>query len=107
MRNARVGLLGEQFKGMGDFAVPFGVLKQSIGIEVIQAGPDKIAPMVPERDDPDVEAEVSRDLERFSAEGLDPESHIRSVCAGIAVRRWIEKEDLAAFSMNFLAMKTA
>ena len=34
-KNARVGIVGESFKGMGDFAVPAEILKDTIGIETI------------------------------------------------------------------------
>jgi L-arabinose isomerase len=56
----------------------------------------------------EVEAEMAEDRGRF--EGTDAsaavaEAHRRSVRMGLAVRRWIERERLAAFSFNFLDMK--
>jgi L-arabinose isomerase len=54
-----------------------------------------------------VQAELAADCERFTGEALRTEAHIRSVRAGLAVRRWIERENLSAFSMNFLAITQA
>ena len=34
MKNARVGIVGEKFAGMGDFQIPYDKLKDLIGIEV-------------------------------------------------------------------------
>ena len=102
MRNARVGRIGMPFAGMGDFAVPDDVLRSTIGIEVVQADPAVIRSLLPAEDDPEVEAEMAQDRRQFDAEGLDPETHRRTVRAGLAVRRWIEQEKLTAFTMNFL-----
>ena len=35
MRRARVGIIGEPFAGMGDFAIDFDVLKKTIGMDVV------------------------------------------------------------------------
>ena len=34
MKNARVGIVGEKFAGMGDFQIPYDKLKDLIGMEV-------------------------------------------------------------------------
>lgn len=107
LRKARAGLIGEQFKGMGDFAVPFKSLKKHIGIEVVKTTSQEIASFIPDPGDPDVKAEISHDLKRFDAQDLDPAAHVMSVRSGLAVRRWIEKEGLTAFSMNFLSIDKA
>jgi L-arabinose isomerase len=43
MKNVRVGIIGKQFKGMGDFQIPFDKLKENIGIDVVQATPEKVS----------------------------------------------------------------
>jgi len=102
MRQARVGIIGAPFPGMGDFAVPFAALRESIGMEVIPAEPSYLAALVPSPDAPTVAEEMAADREAFDTEGLDADSHRESVRAGLAVRRWLEEEDLSAFTCNFL-----
>ncbi len=104
LRLARVGLIGEPFRGMGDFSVSPGLLKETTGIETVLCRPDAIAPLLPAEDDPEVGAEVSSDRRRWGSKLLDPDAHVRSVRAGIAVRQWAEKERLSAFTMNFLSI---
>jgi L-arabinose isomerase len=55
----------------------------------------------------DVEAEISYDCDRFDADALGTEGHLTSIRAGLAVRQWLENENLDAFSMNFLAIDKA
>jgi len=42
MRSARVGRIGEPFRGMGDFAIPPEVIRSTIGIEILECNPDAI-----------------------------------------------------------------
>ncbi len=107
MRTARVGRIGEPFRGMGDFGIPSHVLRTTIGIETLPCDPVVLRSQLPTPNDPEVEAELSADRSRFSTEGLLQESHRRSIQAGIAVRRWVEKEKLCAFTANFLAVDRA
>lgn len=107
MRHARVGRIGKPFAGMGDFAVPDDVLRSTIGIEVVQSDPAVIRSLLPADDDPEVKSEMVADLEAFSAEGLDAEAHRRTTRACLAVRRWIEQEQLTAFTMNFMEIDQA
>ncbi len=103
-RNARVGLIGDPFKGMGDFAVPFEALGEQFGMKVIQRSPAEIAAGISDLDTADVDAEIAYDRDRFNADDLDTAGHHTSVRAGLALREWVEKEKLTAFSMNFLAI---
>ncbi|MFC1719176.1 hypothetical protein ACFL6S_36335 [Candidatus Poribacteria bacterium] len=107
MRNARVGRIGEAFVGMGDFAVEPSVLSKAIGVTVCPTMPQQVAEFLPDDDDPEVEAEVDQDRTRFDVSQVSPESHRLSVRAGLAVRRWIEKESLTALSINFLEITKA
>ncbi|MFC1479449.1 hypothetical protein ACFL6F_02530 [Planctomycetota bacterium] len=103
----KVGLIGEQFKGMGDFQVDFEILKDTFNIEVIQADPNEIASLMPGADDPEVETEISDDLERFETGDLEKEAHLLSVRTGLSVQRWIKEKGLSAFSMNFLSVDSS
>ena len=102
MSHARVGLAGDAFKGMGDFAVPFDVMKSTIGIETVPLDPQVLQSFVPAEDDPAVAEEMVSDLQAFAVQDLDSDVHRRSVRAGLALRRWIESEKLTAVTVNFL-----
>jgi L-arabinose isomerase len=102
MRAARVGCVGPAFAGMGDFAVPASTLRRVIGLTVVQASAAALRPLVPKPADPAVRAELAEDRRCFNARGVDPEAHLRSVRAGLAIRRWMQAERLTAFSANFL-----
>jgi L-arabinose isomerase len=107
MRNARVGRIGEPFAGMGDFSVEPSILREVIGMTVLPATPQQIAEFLPDENDPEVEAEVEQDHARFDVSQVSPESHQLAIRTGLAVRKWIEKENLTALSINFLEITKA
>ncbi|MGQ9632493.1 MAG: L-arabinose isomerase family protein [bacterium] len=106
MRHSRVGQIGPSFESMGDFAVSPDALKR-MGIEVVQCDPAAISPFLPAADSGEVEAEMADNAERFAVEGVGAEAHRRTARACIAVRRWLEREELSAFTVNFLAIDRA
>ena len=103
MRSARVGRIGEPFKGMGDFAVPPEVLAD-LGIRVFPTDFAQLRSLLPPEDDAEVRAEIQADLNRFAHDGVDAAAHLATARASLAVRQWIEKHELTAFSMNFDAI---
>jgi L-arabinose isomerase len=102
LKSARVGQLGPAFTGMGDFAVTPAKLKETLGIETIQADSSLMRSLLSEVSDRAVEAEMSYDREHFLVKDLNPEVHRLTTRAGLVIRRWIEKERLTAFTVNFL-----
>ena len=107
MRAARVGRIGEPFEGMGDFAVEPDELDRTLGVETVPCDMQGMRRLVAKVTDAEVEAEMAENAKRCAAQKLKPEVHRRSVRAGLAVRRWIEKEALTAFTVNFLAIAKA
>lgn len=106
-RQSRVGLLGEPFPGMGDFAVPAADLARIFGIHVIPWDASLVAALLPSEEDPELQAEIAADLARCQVHNLDPTAHLRATRAGLALRRWVEQERLSAFTVNFLAVNSA
>lgn len=92
MTHIRVGKLGGDFDGMGDFKVPEG----TFNMQIVTGGlPD--APSAEE-----IEAELRLDKERFQwDENVTEESFRRTLSASLRVRKWIEKEQLHAFTIAF------
>lgn len=107
MHKARVGRIGDPFAGMGDFAVEARVLEREIGVKTIVCDFAKLSALLPAEDDPAVEAEIKDDREKFEVGELDREAHVRTTRTCLAVRKWIEKEKLTAFTANFLAFGPA
>jgi len=101
MKNGRSGRIGDQFEGMGDFAVEPEILETSMGTYVVQSELSDVGKFLPDENDPEIEAEIEKDNNLFYTHNLDPSLHRLSVINGLALRRWIEKEKLTAFTLNF------
>ncbi len=100
-RQARVGIVGEPFKGMGDFAVPFDVLKREIGMDVIFASSEEVAKLMPALEAPEVQSEIAVDRSRFTSADPSEDALVATEAAGLGLRRWIEQESLSAITINF------
>lgn len=107
IKSARVGRIGEPFKGMGDFAVETGVLEEQIGVKTVVCDFAQLSSLLPKEDDPAIEAEMKDDNEKFRVESVSREAHVRTTRTCLAVRKWIEQEKLTAFTMNFLSFDSA
>ncbi len=101
LRQSRVGIVGKPFKGMGDFAIPFEVLKREIGIEVVATDSEELARLMPSQDSEEVTAEREKDLAAFTRGDCSDEALNNTEAAGLAVRSWLEQKKLSALTMNF------
>ncbi len=107
MRTAKVGLIGEPFRGMGDFEVRADVLEKTIGVQTVPCDRAALCMSVPPPEAPEVQAEMAADAQKFAVEGVSVEAHRRTVRAGLGVRGWIERQGLSAFTFNFLSLDQA
>lgn len=103
LKNARVGLVGQPFAGMGDFVIPFEEMREDLGIEMIPydfAEGEKRIQAVTEQD---IQKEYEADREQFIMDAkLSREVYDRSTRVGLAIRAWAREEKLSAFTINFL-----
>lgn len=104
IKKARVGKLGGSFKGMGDFALPDDVLQSAIGIETIDFNFFEGSKFLHEITDELIENEIERDKTSFIAGYLNEDVYRQSTKANLAVRKWIEKNSLTAFTANFMGI---
>ena len=104
IRRARVGRLGPPFRGMGDFAVQPETLERTLGIKTIVGESELVRTLLAQVDDQVVESEMAYDRDHFDLKDLKPEVHRRSTRAGLVIRRWLETEELTAFTINFMAV---
>lgn len=106
LRRLRVGLLGEPFEGMGDFAVEFDRLREELGPEVVPLEMGRLRALAEEVSTEEVSAAVAETRQRFEVEGsVSEEVLAASVRWALALQRLVEAEGLDAFSMNFLAFR--
>jgi len=104
IRKARVGRIGQPFDGMGDFLVPVEIMRSTIGIETIMYDFSASSALIEAVSDSEINTEIAKDRDKFDVKELDTIVHRRSTTANLAVRKWIEKEKLTAFTVNFLAI---
>jgi len=107
VRNARVGRIGEPFSGMGDFHIPVEVLHSTIGMETVVFDFRTAGALISEISEEEIRSEINYDMLEYVPEGIDSEVHRRSTIANLAVRKWIEREKLTAFTVNFTAIEKA
>ena len=100
LRHARVGIIGTPFHAMGDFAISYPELKETLGIEVVEFDNRAAhAAVIPEQE---ILCEMAEDKKGFTCESFSDEDHYKSTQACLQVRKWLEDNQLTAFSANFL-----
>jgi L-arabinose isomerase len=102
MGRGTVGLMGRSFKGMGDFYTPAAKLKSTVGATVKTLEPETLKGLLAGVTPAAVAAEMAEDRTRFAINGMSEEVHARSARLGLAVRVWVEKQGMCAFTFNFL-----
>lgn len=101
--NMRVGVIGDAFKGMGDFAVPYEELQSKFGIEAFNAEDKEVKKFYDAVTDSEITAEKEENEKRFDFAGEIIESeYSENIKSCLAVRKYIEENNLSAFSVNFL-----
>lgn len=103
LRSARVGIAGEPFKGMGDFAVPYSELRSEIGIETISYDFKWAERQIEEITQEEIESDIQKCRDLFQIDDISQEVWERSEKVNLTIRKWIEKEKLDACTINFLA----
>jgi len=104
IRNAKVGRIGKPFEGMGDFLVPVEVMRKAIGIETVSYDISNSSTLIQAVSEEEINAEINQDIMEYDTTGLNPSVHRRATISNLAIRRWLEKEKLTAFTVNFLAI---
>ena len=107
MRGGRVGLIGEPFAGMGDFAVSPGQLEAAVGARTVPFPAGRLRELLGAITPGETAREREADEARFDLGGLDEAVYLRSLRTDLAVARWVREERLTAFTFNFLAVDRA
>ncbi|MFH1476349.1 MAG: hypothetical protein ABIH24_02490 [Verrucomicrobiota bacterium] len=102
LQHSRVGRIGKSFVGMGDFSVPAAVLKQTLGIQTVPCDCRYLSRICESISMREIDIEIKNNKRQFTAGNGIEKAHQRSVRIGLAVRRWIGREKLTGFTVNFL-----
>ena len=103
LKGTRTGSIGGSFSGMGDFLVTDKEMLDRFGVTVVYAGEGELAALRAGTGKSETEAEAAS--VRAEYEPLEPVSDevlLRTAENCLAVRKWIEKKKLDAFTANFL-----
>jgi len=107
LRSGKALIIGAPFEGMGDFAVEFDVLRDTLGPQARRAPIRELAESVARVTDDQLADEMQKDAERFDASAV-PEDVLReSNRVGLGLRAMLEAEGATAFSMNFQSFDRA
>lgn len=101
LRTMRVLVFGDDFPGMGDFAVEPEVLADELGVTVERAPVAELGSRVRQVSEEELAAEAAADAERFDCSGVPPEVLRASNQVGLAVRGMLAESGAGAFSFNF------
>jgi L-arabinose isomerase len=102
--SSRTGLIGKPFTGMGDFQMPFDLIEDNMGVKIIKCDVPDIFEIYKYINETEIDTEVDIDRSRFVfSKNLDIELYRDSLKTGLALRKWIEKNNLSAFTMNALS----
>lgn len=104
-RNARVGTIGGEFAGMGDFRVSDSVFEE-IGIKSVALTCDDAKEYTSKVTNEEIESLIAQDKEKYIVSDEIPEDFLyNSLRGNLAVRKWIEEKELTAFTANFLTIR--
>lgn len=103
LNGIKVGTYGGEFAGMGDFQAGKRELMEWFGIDLIEADDEEIKAIRAAITDAEVDAEIAFDDANYErAEELNEVNYRENTKDCLAIRKWIDKHGLNAFSMNFL-----
>ncbi len=98
---AKVGIAVKPFEGMGDFAIPYDTLKQTIGMEVVELDPHNM----PSVNEDEIKNEFDADCKKYDMGDVTYEQYKGPHRVALSIRKWLKDNSLDAFTMNFLSTK--
>ncbi len=101
LRRMKVALIGEAFRGMGDFDVSAEFLRRSAGPEIVSIDVKQVGARCAGVTEAEIEREREADQAAFDLVGCSSECLDRANRVGLALRGALEEAGAGAFSMNF------
>ena len=106
-RSARIGMVGGEFEGMGDFRVTEEEYEKKIGAVTVKMTDADAKKYLAALSDAEIDAEIEYDKKRYDVRVRNEANYRDSVRAGLAVRKWMEAEKLDGVTVNFLHVDEA
>lgn len=103
-QGARVGSVGGAFAGMGDFAITPEAFAQKIGAAAVNMSAEDVRRHLAGVTEEQLNAEIAWDKANFTWEITNEEDYRASVLSGLAIRNWVQEQNLSACTVNFLAL---
>jgi len=102
LKGSKVGTIGGSFDGMGDFLISDEELLATFGVTAVYSDGKTLTALQSAVTEEEINAEIEKDLEMCNVMAPFPrDTHEKTVRNCLAVRKWIENEDLGAFTVNF------
>ena len=103
-QHARIGSVGGSFIGMGDFLIDEERYRREIGPTVHYMTPEISRKYLAQVTEAEVDAEIAADRARCRMEIDNEENYRAATRSGLAVRKWMEAEQLNCCTVNFLTL---
>jgi len=105
LRQARVGVMGGPFEGMGDFGLDTTALLAQVGTTVVEVPLAHVANLAHQAPQKVVTHMIAEDRARFAVDAkLDQATHAISARLEWAMREAAREQNLDALAMNFLSV---
>lgn len=103
-RNARVGSVGGSFTGMGDFLISDERYARDIGAQVFYLTNSITTKYLAQVTEEEIDDEIARDREQYTVIARSEENYRMATRSGLAVRKWMQEQQLTACTVNFLTL---
>lgn len=104
--DSKVGRIGGEFAGMGDFTVP-GDTFARLGITKTEMSSVDAMKYMSAVEESEIDALIAEDREKYDVSEEIGEDFLRNAARGdLAVRKWLEDNLITAFTANFLNIRS-
>ena len=102
LKGSKVGSVSGYFEGMADFRVADDRMTELFGATVVYPEKGELKELMDSVTDEEIAAEKERNAKDFEfIDEIKEEIYNRSVISDIATKKWIEKRNLSALTINF------
>ena len=103
LKKSRIGIIGEPFENMGDFALPLEEIEGLLGVKTVRLGRDDAAILYDSINASELANQIKRlDVVFSRGEGFDDKYMRLAAECTLTVKKWVERENLDGFTFNFL-----
>ena len=99
-----IGSVGGSFTGMGDFLVSDERYKKDIGATVKYMTTEVVKEYLPKVTEEEIDAEIAYDRRNYNVKIANEENYRAATKSGLAVRKWMEAENIGSATVNFLTL---